>query len=202
MIAALATLAWTLPASGAGAAAGGCAPAGARVLAAAGGARLYVTGSALYGCLAGGRRTRLGGAPSGSRLGATRVALYAVTPRYAGIDTLRMGVDTLASSVSIVDLRSGATLASAPASTPENRAESFQSASALVLAPDGTLAWIGSRSAIGSSTPTYEVHALTAAGARRLLASSTKIAPHSLTLHGRTLGWVDGGSAHAATLAP
>jgi len=202
MIAALATLAWTLPASGAGAAAGGCAPAGARVLAAAGGARLYVTGSALYGCLAGGRRTRLGGAPSGSRLGATRVALYAVTPRYAGIDTLRMGVDTLASSVSIVDLRSGATLASAPASTPENRAESFQSASALVLAPDGTLAWIGSRSAVGAFAPIREVHTLDAAGAERMLASGTAIAPHSLALSGGTLRWTQDGHARHAPLRP
>ena len=188
------------PASAAAAPAG-CAATGAKLLAAAGGARLYVQGADLYGCL-GSRRTLLGGAPGVRRLGATRVALYALAPREAGIDTITMGIDTFASQVSIVDLHTGRTVASAPATTPEMRAESFITVTVLAIDARGTLAWIGSRSAIGSSTPTYEVHALTAAGARRLLASSTKIAPHSLTLHGRTLGWVDGGSARTATLAP
>jgi hypothetical protein len=188
-------------ASPAGAVPAGCAPAGAKVLAAAGGARMYVQGAKLYGCL-GSRRTRLGGAPGARRLGATRVALAALAPRDAGIDTVTMGVDTFASQVSIVDLRSGMTVSSSPATTPEMRPESFISATALAIDAHGTLAWIGSRSAIGVSTPIYEVHTLTAAGAGRMLASSAKIAPRSLTLHGRALGWVDGGTAHKSTIAP
>ena len=89
---------------------------------------------------------------------ATRVALYALSPRFAGIDSVRMGVDTFASSVSIVDLSRGATIASAPATTPENRAEAFISATALAIDRHGTLAWIGSRSAVGAfPAPIYEV---------------------------------------------
>jgi hypothetical protein len=184
--------------SSAGAAAS-CAPAGTRTLAAAGGARLYVAGSDLFGCL-GSVRILLGGAPDSRRLGATRVARYVLTPRYAGIAILRMGVDTLASSVSIVDLRAGATVASAPATTPELRAESFVDVSAMAIDSHGTLAWIGSRSAIGALTPIYEVHTLTAAGVDLVLASSTAIAPHSLRLRGATLSWRQGASRRAVRI--
>jgi len=181
---------------GAAAAATACTPAGARTLATAGNAALYVQDGALYGCL-GAARTLLGGAPGSRQLGATRVALYALSPRYAGLDTARMGVDTFASSVSIVDLRSGSTLASAAATTPELRAESFVTATAIAIARNGTLAWIGSRSAVGAFTPIYEVHTLTATGAERMLASSPKIAPHSLALTGTTLSWRQSGRRHS-----
>ena len=190
-----------LCAAGARAASTGCVPAGAKTVAAAGDARLYVKGGTLYGCL-GAAQTLLGGAPSARRLGATRVALYALTTRYAGIDTLTMGVDNLASKVSIVDLRSGATLASEPATTPELRAESFVAVTAIDLDAAGTLAWIGSRSAVGAFTPIYEVHTLTAAGSARLLASGPKIAPHSLALRGEMLSWRQAGRTRTRTIAP
>jgi hypothetical protein len=179
---------------------GDCVPASARTLAAAGGARLYVLGSELFGCL-GSTRILLGGAPDSRPLGVTRVARYALAPRFAGIATLRMGVDTLAASVSIVDLRAGATVASAPATTPELRAESFVDVSAIVIDARGTLAWIGSRSAVGAFTPIYEVHTLAGTGADRLLASSTAIAPHSLQLRGGTLSWRQSGHRQTATIS-
>jgi hypothetical protein len=156
-------------------------------------------GSELFGCL-GGARTLLGGAPGSRPLGSTRVGRYALTPRYAGVATVRMGVDTLAASVSIVDLRAGTTLASAPATTPELRAESFVSVSALVIDRHGTLAWIGSRSAVGAFTPIYEVHTLTSAGSDRLLASSTAVAPRSLRLRDATLSWRQRGRRRTAPM--
>ena len=144
----------------------------------------------------------LGNAPATRRPGSLRVALYALAPRYAGIDTLAMGVDTLSSQLSIVDLRSGLTVARAAATTPEKLPESFVTATALRIDAHGTLAWIGSRNAISQRTPIYEVHALTAAGSARLIASGAQIAPHSLALAGTTVGWSDGGVARTATLAP
>jgi hypothetical protein len=186
---------------GGGALASGCVPDGARTVAAAGGARLYIEGGALFGCL-GATRTRLGGAPGSPHLGATRVVRFALAPRYAGIDTLTMGVDTLESTVSIVDLTTGATSASAPATTPERRAESFINATALAIDRQGTLAWIGSRSAIGVPAPTYEVHTLTRRGTGSLLASSARIAPHSLRLRATTLSWRQGGRTHTRSIAP
>ena len=100
-----------------------------------------------------------------------------------------MGVDTLGSSVSVVDLATAATLASAPATTPEDRAESFIAVTALVIDRRGTIAWIGSRSAVGAFTPIYEVHTLSAAGRNRLLASGAGLAPRSLLLYGTRILW-------------
>jgi hypothetical protein len=111
-----------------------------------------------------------------------------------------MGVDTFSSSVAIVDLASGATLASAPATTRERRAESFIEVTALAIDPGGTLAWIGSRSAVGVRRPTYEVHALSPAGRDSLLASSPRIAPRSLRLRGTTLSWREDGHPRSATV--
>jgi hypothetical protein len=196
-----AVLALAVAAAPPAAATTGCAPSGAHVLAASGGARIYVAGSKLAGCVAG-RRTVLGNAPAVRRPGSRRVALYALGPRFAGIDTLTMGVDTLSSQLSIVDLRSGRTVATAAATTPERLPESFVTATALRIDTHGTLAWIGSRSAIGQRIPVYEVHTLTAAGSARLVASGPRIAPHSLTLAGTTLSWSDGGAARNATLVP
>jgi hypothetical protein len=178
----------------------GCVPAGARTVAAAGRARLYVEGSELFGCL-GSARTLLGGAPGARRVGATRVARFALASPYAGIATLLMGVDTLASSVSIVDLRTRATVASTPATTLERLPESFVDVSAIAIDDRGTAAWIGSRSAIGAPTPIYEVHTLTSAGAERLLASSAAIAPDSLRLRGATLSWRQDGRRRIVTIA-
>src|SRR5580692_7811226 len=146
--------------AGAGASgASGCVPGGGRVVASAGAARMYVLSGGLYGCL-GTRRTRLGAAPSARPLASVRVALFALSPGYAGIDTATMGIDTFSSVVSVVDLRSGATRASAPATTPERRAESFVTVRSIAIDPHGTVAWIGSRSAVGAFTPVNEVHTL------------------------------------------
>ena len=182
----------------AGAAPASCVPAAAKTLRASGAARIYSEGSVLYGCL-GARRTRLGTLRGTVPFPATRIALYTLSSAYAGIDTAQMGVDTFSSTVSLVNLRTGATLATAPGTTPERRAESFISVTAMVVGAKGTLAWIGERSAIGVPHPTYEVHTLNAAR-NRLLAASATIASGSLRLHGETISWREGGHTRSATL--
>ena len=173
-------------------------PAGATVLSRSGPSSLYSRGGRLYGCLPS-RTTALGALSATVPAPATRVARYVLRGPYAAIDTTEMGVDTFSSTVAVVDLRSGATIASAQATSPPRRPESFVSVAAMAIDPHGTLAWIGERSAIGVPTPTFEVHALTAAG-NRLLASSAHIAPKSLRLHGETLTWQAGGQTTSTTL--
>jgi hypothetical protein len=175
-----------------------CVPAAATTLRSAGAARIYSEGSVLYGCL-GARQTRLGPLRGTLPSPATRIVLYALSSGYAGVDTLDMGTDTASSTVSLVSLRTGATIAAAPATTPELRAESFATVTSMAVNATGTLAWIGERGAIGVTTPTFEVHALNAARSR-LLASSATIAPKSIGLRGRKLSWRDGGHTRSATL--
>jgi hypothetical protein len=181
-------------AAGAGAAPASCAPPHAKVLASSGRARIYSLGGAIYGCL-GHRLTLLAGGPSGGP--ATRVALYALAGRYAGTDVVQNGVDTLSSIVFVTDLSTGGTIATAAATTPERRAESFTSVTAIRVTSSGALAWIGRRSAIGAPTAIYEVHTLRGRS-NRLLASSATIAPHSLALKGSRLSWRQGGRTHSA----
>jgi hypothetical protein len=185
-------------ATGAGATSASCVPAAAKTLRSSGAARIYSEGSVLYGCL-GTRQTRLGALRGTVPFPATRVALYALSNGYAGIDRVEMGVDTFNSTVSLVSLHTGATVATAPGTTPERRPESFITVTAMVVDAKGTLAWIGERSAIGVPAPAYEVHALNAAH-DRLLASSPTIAATSLRLHGETISWSEGGRSRSATL--
>ena len=183
-------------AGGAGAAAS-CPPAGARVLASSGIAQLYSAGPNVYGCL-GSRDTLLGPGPALSH--PTRIEREVLAGRYAGVDLAQMGVDTFQSSVRIVNLASGATVASAPAAAPLRRPEFFIEVTAMAITPGGTLAWIGRASAIGMLSPIYEVRTLHGA-TEHLLASGPKISPGSLALSGTTLRWRADGRTHTASLA-
>jgi len=72
--------------------------------------------------------------------------------------------------------------------------------SALVLKPDGSVAWsakVGGLS--GYVPPEYEVHALDKSGSR-LLASGADIAPHSLMLKGSALSWIQSGQQASTVL--
>ena len=194
---ALALAVW---AGAASAATPGCAPAGAKVLKASGAARLYSVGTTLYGCL-GSRRSGLGALKGTPGSPATRVARYLLASPYAAIDSFDMGVDTFNSSVSIVDLRSGKTIATAPATSPEARPESFISVAAMALNRDGDLAWIGRRSAIGVPKPTYELHLLQGKHDDTVAAGTIPILTLALTT--TTLSWTDkGGSRHSIPLKP
>jgi hypothetical protein len=156
-IAALAAVALVATASGAGAAASSCVPSGINTLRASGAARTYSRAGVLYACLRS-RATRLGSLRGSVPFPARRVARYALSPRYAGVATLDMGVDTLASTVALIDLRSGRTLERAPATSPQRAAESFSTVTEMRVNGDGVLAWIGRRSAIGDLQPVYELH--------------------------------------------
>jgi hypothetical protein len=158
-IAAAAVLALAAAASSAGASSQACVPKGFEALRASGPARVYTNGSALFGCL-GTRTTRLGTLHGTTAFPARRVVLYALSARYVGIDTLDMGVDTLASTVSLVDLATGRLVASAPATSPERAAESFSTVTAMRVDSIGVLAWVGRRSSIGALKPVYELHAI------------------------------------------
>lgn len=184
----------------AGAAPASCVPAAAKTLRASGAARIYSEGSVLYGCL-GARRTRLGTLRGTVPFPATRIARYTLSSRYAGIDTVQMGVDTFSSTVSLVDLRTGARIATAPATTPEPRPESFITVTSMAVNATGTLAWIGERSAIGVSSPTYELHALTAG--RNVVVSAGTIPLVALRLEAKKLSWREGsGGPHESVPLP
>jgi hypothetical protein len=73
---------------------------------------------------------------------------------------------------------------------------------ALAIDPHGTLAWIGSRTAIGVRRPIYEVHTLSVGGQDSLLASSPRIAARSLRLSGTTLSWREGARTRTRRIAP
>jgi len=175
-------------AGGAGAA-GSCAPAGSKVLASSGGARLYGAGGNVYGCL-GSRHTLLGPGPALSH--PTRIAHEVLAGRYAGVDLAQMGVDTFSSSVKLVNLRSGATLASAPATSPERRAESFIVVRAMAINANGVLAWIGTRSAVGAFQPIYELHVLSATVRTEVASGTIPLAKLVLSL--TRLSWREGPS--------
>jgi hypothetical protein len=197
-IAAVTAVALVALAGAADAAPASCVPSGFRTLRASGAARMYSRAGELYTCL-GARRTPLGSLRGTATFPARRVALYALSSRYAATDTLDNGVDTLASTVSLIDLRAGATISTAPATTPERAAESFVTATAIAVSATGTLAWIGERSAIGAAGPVYEVHARLLAGRDRLLQSAA-VKPGALQLHGNTLRWTTAGRQHSTSL--
>jgi hypothetical protein len=186
LVVATAALAAAVLAQTAGAAASGCAPGAAKVLKSSGAARIYAESGTLYGCL-GSRATRLGSLQGTHLAPATRVVRYVLASPYAGFDSVQMGVDTFASTVSIVDLQTGATVASAPATSAERRAESFISVHAMAINASGQLAWVGERSAIGVPHPTYELRVLSKPPSKLIEATLTP--PTALRLRGHTLTW-------------
>jgi hypothetical protein len=158
-IATVTALALVAGASSAGASSQACVPKGFEALRASGPARVYTHGSALFGCL-GARTTRLGTLGGTSPFPARRVVLYALSSRYVGVDTVDMGVDTLASTVTLFDLATGRQVASAPATTGEPAAESFSSVTRMKVNRIGVLAWVGRRSAVGALQPMYELRVI------------------------------------------
>ncbi|MGD0386044.1 MAG: hypothetical protein ABSB73_07895 [Solirubrobacteraceae bacterium] len=187
-------------ASSAGAAPASCAPPASKTLRASGAARIYSVGSELFACL-GARRTALGTLRGTVASPARRVVLYTLNRRYAAVDTVEMGVDTLASTVTLFDLSTATALASAPATTPARAAESFVSVTELAVNATGTLAWIGRRSAVGTSTAVYELHVLTAHH-ETLIATGTGVID-SMIVKPTTLSWRFGsGPRRSISLAP
>jgi hypothetical protein len=101
--------------------------------------------------------------------------------------------------VVVRDLRTGRTLhqlATGPGRAPKPRYKGSGPTTAIVVKPDGAVAWIVDSGIEGSA---FEVHAFDKSGSR-LLAVGPDIAPTSLALAGSTLYWTQGGTAHSTTL--
>ena len=82
----------------------------------------------------------------------------------------------------------------------ESRYKGVGPLTALVLKPDGSVAWIASVAGLSGYVPAeYEVHALDKSGSR-LLASGTEIDPHSLALKGSALSWTEHEQLFSTTL--
>ena len=193
-------LALALAAPASGAAAASCAPAGAKVLETSGAARIYSAGTTLYGCL-GAQRTRLGALSGKPGSPATRVQRYVLAGRFAGVDTVQMGVDTFSSTVSLRDLQTGATVATAPAATPLPGPESFVSVTQMALNRDGVLAWVGRSSGIGHPQAHYGLFLLDRHQLRSVAAGAVPLL--SLRLTSTTVTWQSGhgGPRRSAPLA-
>ena len=190
-------LAAAIIAAPASAASAGCAPAGAKVLRRSALASIYARGNVLYGC-AGSTRTLLGTLHGTHPSPATRVARYALAGGYAGTDTVEMGVDDFASTVRLLDLESGATLAHGPATAGPPQAESFSTVTALAIDADGILAWVGRRSAVGHPTAEYELFTATRTLTAEHASSTIPLTRLSLT-HG-TLSYRLGQNGKRVTL--
>jgi hypothetical protein len=135
--------------------------------------------------------------PLGFR-GVGPVALAGTTVAYA--DTTG-GIDFFNTVVLELDLRTGRTRFSLPATTSTGTVESFYFVQALVLTPRGSAAWVGSKSSIVNQTGTiYEVHRALASGATSLLDQGPRVDPASLRLSRGTVSWIDGGSPMSAPL--
>jgi hypothetical protein len=110
-----------------------------------------------------------------------------------------MGVDTGASRVRVLDLRSGRVIDDSAATSPVTRPESFTAATALVVNSRGHVAWVGSKRAIGVSRPTYEVRKIDSP-AETLLDAGPDIGAQSLRLRGAQLSWTHARGRRTARL--
>jgi hypothetical protein len=188
--------------SGVAAAPHSCGPPGARTLADDGVARVYTMAlrrgplapARVYGCVSGSSKiVSLGG-------GAHQyVELATLGGRFAGYALRSMGVDTGASRVRVLDLRSGRVIDDSAATSPVTRPESFTAATALVVNSRGHVAWVGSKRAIGVSRPTYEVRKIDSP-AETLLDAGPDIGAQSLRLRGAQLSWTHGRGRRKARL--
>jgi hypothetical protein len=176
-----------------------CGPSGATTLAASGVARVYASGATVFGC-----SKHATGAIS---LGQTRscIARPQVGPvvlkgELAAYGVRRCGVDTGRASVVVRRLDDRRLLHDSPAVTGRLRPESYMEVGSLVLAPDGSVAWIGTgTSVINPAAKTVEVHEIDRAGSR-LLDSGGQIEPRSLRLRGSQLSWRHGTATRSARL--
>lgn len=176
-----------------------CGPSGVRTLAVDGLARVYQSGGDVFGCsTAGGRSYRLGAAARSIRQGrAGPIALAGVDVAYG---LTEFGVDTISAQVIVRNLRSGKQLRSEPATTRALGVEFFQSVAAVVVKPDGAVAWVGQGgSVIHPGGGEIEVDRSDARG-RALLDSGAGIDVRSLRLRGSTTSWRHHGRIRSARL--
>jgi hypothetical protein len=110
------------------------------------------------------------------------------------------GVDTVSAQVIVRRLSDGRQLRSAPATHGGLAPESLQSVDAIVVKPDGAVAWItGATSLIAHGANATEVARDDARGSS-VLDSGSGIDVRSLRLHRSSLSWRDGSRMRFATL--
>jgi len=146
----------------------------------------------LFGCLvANGRRVALGTAPRVDRivLNQTAVAYATIAAR---------GIDTIATSIHVADIRHGQELFNVPAGRIAIAPHSV-SVDAIAVAPDGTAAWIQHGGTLQS--PGYSVHAASVATpSDHQLGSGTQINVHSLQLSATKVSWVEAGQRRSVSI--
>jgi hypothetical protein len=180
-------------------AAASCGRSHARTLAADTRARVYESANNVYGCAIGGTRSYLLGASARSiregRAGPIALAGVAVAYGYTVY-----GVDTLSTEVVVRSLRTGRELHRAPATTRPVGPEFFQAVAAIVVKPDGAVAWIGEAgSVISGRARQVEVDRADHRGVA-MIDSGGGIDNRSLRLRGSTVTWRDHGRTRSARL--
>jgi hypothetical protein len=186
--------------SSAGAVAARCGPASAKTLLSDGQARVYTSGGSIYGCANRGRGTSylLGQGPQ-TRPGQDRVGKLALAGVEVGYGRSRMGVDTVSAEVVVRRLDNGRTVHEVSATTAPVGPEFFQSVDALVVKPDGAVAWIATGGSIIRHNSKTEVDRIDRRGPFGL-DSGTAIDKQSLRLRRSELSWRSGGATRSATL--
>jgi hypothetical protein len=161
-------------------------------------ARVYSLNGGVYGCaIPNGVVYKLGSASVCN--GAGRANPFAIAARLVAYGLQQCGVDTGVSTVIVRRLTNGKHLRRDPATTGTVGAESYESVESLVLAADGSDAWISVTSSIVGNGATTEVHKHDSGGAV-LLDSGAGIDPHSLRLVGSKLTWRHDGKRRSAQL--
>jgi hypothetical protein len=184
--------------TGGTAASASCAPPRAQTVTTNAKASVYTTGGHVYGCATSTRRRYLLGA-SGRTIRGGRVGPVAL----AGVDVAygvsRSGVDTGSAQVVVRRLTDGKVVHTAPATATVTEPESFQSISALVVKPDGAVAWIGESHSIVGHGGLVEVDRFDRRGEAKL-DGGVGIADTSLRLHRSQLSWRHSGRERSGTL--
>ena len=127
------------------------------------------------------------------------MAPVAVAGGLAAYGLERCGVDTGTGSVQVQRLSDGKVLHAAPATVALLGPESYRSVAAVVVRPDGAVAWIGTGVSIIRHSQDVEVHKLDRDGSRTL-DRGAGIDARSLRLRGSRITWRHGGRTLSAML--
>ena len=200
----ISALGWALVAVAAGSAAasgGGvvCGPAKAKTLVADQAARVYSRAGSVYGCARGGHKSfRLGAVANSMSEGrAGPIALAGVDVAYG---LTYFGVDTISADVVVRSLTGGAVLRRQSSYTGSVGPEYFETVHAIVVKPDGSVAWIASAGSIISGKPANTEVEKSDRSSGTLLDKSRQIKVNSLRLSGSLLRWRVGQASRHATL--
>lgn len=174
-----------------------CGPRGAQTLAADTSARVYATGTSVYGCAAGSASAfKLGG--TGTCINSARVGVASLAGRVTGYAVTRCGIDTGSTTVEVRRLPSGSLLYSQAAHTV-TAPESYTSVSAIVVSAAGGVAWIGETTSIVHRGTNVAVLIRRGHGVATL-DPGPGIGSHSLRLRGSTVSWRHGSARRSARL--